>query len=392
MQFGLRSLLLLLLALFATSCKQDPIFYKISREVEPREGRIKGVPTKMALFEYESGKWGLYVAGSSLHRYAKNKDGEAVWDDGIISLPEGKVFDLAATKNYLYVLIDPDDPKLYRLGQSPADWERVKFKSGEGGSLQAIYSETNSEGIPVTGYLYAGVGQGSSYAVFYTDENNTDLNLTRLKEGTSLLSGAAFDGTKHYFSTNGDGIYLHNSDNTVTKISAGTETVTGMIQIGNTDVYIVALCYDGDIYKVGSSTTKLNSEAIGYHFRGPATVWTETDGSRLLLAAVSSTPTHGYREILLDSGPLATGAAGEILLRHPGDANPTTVDDDDLYDDTIGIKPINSILMVPSSINSGPNPLLFASIQGTGTSEKETDGGLWSYRIRDSKWQWNAEE
>jgi hypothetical protein len=36
--------------------------------------------------------------------------------------------------------------------------------------------------------------------------------------------------------------------------------------------------------------------------------------------------------------------------------------------------------------------VLFAAVQGTGSTTNDIDSGVWSYRERDGKWQWNAEE
>jgi hypothetical protein len=35
---------------------------------------------------------------------------------------------------------------------------------------------------------------------------------------------------------------------------------------------------------------------------------------------------------------------------------------------------------------------VFAAVQGTGTKTNDIDSGVWSYRSRDGKPQWNAEQ
>jgi hypothetical protein len=393
---NIKRLLLLFSTAFIMACpQQDPLFYKISREVKPLEPRIKGVPTKMVVFQYDGVNYGMYVASSSLHRYAG-----AAWDEP--GKPDGRIFDLAATEHYLYAMVNddswlsPDDMELWRLGNSPgAVWERVYLSGHEGYSrLQAIYGETNGDGTPITGgYLYVGTSNssptsgGGNYAVFYLDDSVSTNSLVKAATGIHLLTGAASDGgTNHYFSTKGgNGIYRY--DGTV--VPPATSSVVGMIKVG---AKIVAICANGNLFEVtpGSpgSTSRLNSNS-NRDLRGPAAVWKNNAGvDVLLLVALNDTPTHGYREILLNAS--GTLDAGTIDLRHPGNA-PTTEPDSNRYDETINPKPLVSIFQAPASIDSART--LFASVQGTGTTTNGTDGGLWSYRgNRDGGWQWNAEE
>jgi hypothetical protein len=394
------------------SCTQDPIFAMISREVKPREPRIKGVPSKMAIFTGKSGQAAVYVGGTFLHRYAKAKDGSgrAVWDETPIPQPPGGIIDLAATQKYLYALTNPDFPALYRWnGKIDEGWDPVSFFHAEFPWLQAIYGETDNKGAPATEYLFVGARRANvgvkdrkDYAVFYIADTTPNSIQEILPgstgiPGTALLTGAVFDNGRHYFSTGGDGVYQWSSPGALPVNITGEKNVKGIIQIEAGRV--LAFCYNGEILSVSpSSFTTLNANGPGQYFRGPAAVWRNSDGNpTLLLAAVitpDSTygPTYGYREINLGSGPVVTGVAGEIALREPGTPTtgyPSTMDDNNRYRDTIAPKPLNSIFQVPVSID--PEGTLFASVQGTGTMKDDTDGGLWSYRIRDGGWQWNAE-
>jgi hypothetical protein len=372
------------LLLFA--CEQDPIFDMISREVKPQEPRIKGVPTKMVVWKATSGgDEAVYVADSSLHRYAKQSGTtQGVWDEGDIPKPEGKIFDLAATTSYLYALVNVDSPELWRLPQG-GQWEKVVFASDGGYSrLQSIYGETKSDGVPLTDNLYAGAMNSSGdYAVFHTSGSG-GLNL--LKTGTGLLTGAASAGTNHYFSTYGGGVYTGTVFSPSDFSSAKSLVVTGMIETNDSTSAIVALCFNGDLYAVSGMSVIGNA---GVYFPGAAAVWTK-DSKKLLLVALqsslsSSSATYGYGEL-----DITDGLPGTVTLREPGAQSPSTVDDAKRYRDTIEPKPVNAILQVPASIDAGAP--LFASVQGRGTAKDNTDGGLWSYRSRDSGWQWNAEE
>jgi hypothetical protein len=396
---GRIAFLICAVVLLLSACDQYPIFDAISGEVKPREPRIRGVPSKIVVFEYERSKWGMYVADSSLHRYAKNGNGAAVWDEGNIPQPPGKIFDLAATNNALYALTDVDSPRLYCLRQgSDAAWAEVVIVGDNQGysRFQSIYGETDSEGKPQSNNLYVGASKapskdGKHYAVFHTD--GTD-RLQLLIDNTSLLSGAASDGTNHYFSTAGDGVYHLSATSPRTFIpTSGTAKleVRGLILLptsvqANT---VLALCYNGDLHSLSGGSAQ-NPGNAGVNLTGPAAVWNE-NGKTLLLAAArnstsSTSSTYGYREL-----DISAGWPSVSTMKEPGaDPSASTMESNNLYHTTIEPKPVNAILRAPSEIDDGKT--LFASVRGQGTAKDNTDGGLWSYRRRDNVMQWNAEE
>jgi hypothetical protein len=385
----------------------------ISREVKPREPLIKGVPSKMAVFESPSSSpaalpVSLYVGTTSLYRYGRAAGGTTgAWDIGIPQPPGGMILDLAATRNYLYALTNADSPALYRWnGDSGMPWEYVPFSSQDYPRLQAIYGQADDEGNPLTEYLFMGArsvginrNDRKDYAVFYINDSGGSPSIQPVKAGTALLTGAAYGGGGHYFSTSGDGIYLWDGGSSDPVQITGEENVKGMIQISDPAV-VLAFTYAGGILKVsGTSTLGLNSNWSGQYLWGPAAVYRhEKQSSPALLMVTVITPdstygpTYGYREINLRSGPVTTSTPGEMSLREPGNGAtdfPSTMDDNNRYRDSIASKPVNSIFQVPINIDS--EMPIFASVQGTGTMKNDTDGGLWSYRIRDSGWQWNAE-
>jgi hypothetical protein len=371
-------------ALLLFACDQDPLFDMISREVKPREPRIKGVPTKMVVFDTTgSGDWGMYVADTSLHRYARGESGQGTWDAGSIPQPPGKIFDLAATTDALYALINIDSPELYRF--SSGTWEPVDTSAtGAYPRLQTIYGETGSDGKPTSANLYLGaMNSASAYAVFHT----TGTVLSLLVSETKLLTGAAYDGsTNHYFSTDRGGVYAGTSFSASGFSNIATDVVVkGMIQLPSAT--IVALCYDGSLYTVSASGLSL-AGTTGVNLPGAAAVYSTDTTSLLVTAIVSGTAPnsiYGYRELELSGG----GLPGTVTMKEPGTA-PSTVDDTRRYQDTIEPKPVNAIFQAPADVDS--ERTLFASVQGRGTAKDNTDGGLWSYRSRGGVWQWNAEE
>jgi hypothetical protein len=380
------------------SCTQDPIFAMISREVEPREPRIKGVPSRMVVFDYSAGSYSLFVGASSLHRY---KSG--TWYQDLPS-PPGAVIDLAATQKYLYALVNADSPQLYRLGKGARSWAYIPFSETVYSRLDAIYGETDSEGKPLSNYLFVGSRGGTNetntgnYAISYINDTNDSKTFNQIAGGSSFLTGAVYDDTSgsehHYISTNGGGIYegAGQTPASFSKITGPNDAVSAMIRIGSSPFKIIALCHNGDVLSVtAAGAVKLGNG--GYNFTGPLAVWKQPDlTDRLLLAAVKTSDTYGYREIPLYAGPLSNLNPGTISIHMPGDtsgAYTSTMDDSKHYQDTLEPKPVNAIFQVPSIIDSAMP--LFASVQGRGTSKDNTDGGLWSYRWRDGAMQWNAE-
>ncbi|MDR3174031.1 MAG: hypothetical protein LBU19_07265, partial [Treponema sp.] len=207
----------LAVTVFLASCTQDPIFAMISREVKPREPRIKGVPSKMAVLpEISPGTSipasstrsypALYVGSTSLHRYASDgsPDGVGVWDEKpILQPPGGGIVDLAATKKFLYALTNADSPALYRWdGDTDTRWENIPLNDVNFSNfrLQAIYGEIDGKG-GVSDCLFVGAGRinvsandTKDYAVFYINDTSGSGKLALLKPDTALLTGAVQDG------------------------------------------------------------------------------------------------------------------------------------------------------------------------------------------------------
>jgi hypothetical protein len=195
----------LLTPLFFGACTQDPIFYNISQEVSLLEPRIKGTPTNIVSLDGN-----IYVANrSSLHRYGRPAaDQDPDWDRP--PQPAGEIRGLAATNDYLYALIGDDLKRLHKDKiTEEGSWEPVNIDDTDAIAynypfLHKIYADSQR--------LFAGSGNGApgsnsgNYAILYVDE--AENKLKGLKDGVHFLSGAAFNGTKHFLSTAGSGIYV----------------------------------------------------------------------------------------------------------------------------------------------------------------------------------------
>jgi hypothetical protein len=253
----------------------------------------------------------MYVAAGSLHRY--NRPGG--WDSGTWARPSGKVFDLAATKDYLYALINPERPSVWRWDGDP-DHQWVQLV-GYGGSPQSIYSETETDanGKPITDKVFVGTRQGDpsengiDYSIYYVDDASVPAELLP-GEKTGRLTGAAYDSNsgKHFISTYGRGVYtldgltvtqLWNTANSNDK----NRNLMGIIRTGPGKVFAFDRG-ETDIYEVNvaqNTWTQIKSTSSP-HSTGAVALWrlddTATEG-RILLG-IRDGSNYGYVEVRLD--------------------------------------------------------------------------------------------
>lgn len=402
---GFQAAVILAGLLAAVSCNQDPIFFTISQEPAPLDPRIEGAPTSMVEFTY-NGEPILYVASGRLHWYAQPSGGNnPAWDLSEYSMPQpgGKIIGLAATSTHLYALSIAGSSvrtSLKRIDNNGAQWENVQFDPADADAaayplLQSIHADAER--------LFAGSRSGSSekYAMLYMD--NTGLK--SLKTDITMLSGTVFDGTNHYLSTVGSGIFMVSeadlAGNSIGDLNPLADTNTGgtnnskfMGIIKMDDNTIVAVERSGLFYTVSAAgieqVKKANGEAIklDYSANGALALWRDDNGQAALLLAsqsilystTTSAYTHGYMEIDLD----ASGAIDRNSSPHqPGKvgSSVSSVPNNGRYTATIGKHPINYLFQAPNNID--PARTLFASTQTV---------GLWSCRERDGEKQWNAEE
>jgi hypothetical protein len=391
-----RLLALLFLPLLLGAGCRDPIFYKISREVEPREPRIKGVPTKFVVYNDF-----MYVAAASLHRYGSYK-GAVGWDHGEWVAPEGRVIDLAATTDYLYALVNYNSPALWRWQEGMTEWEIV----GGYGDIQSISGETDAEGKPIAGgKVFADVRMedredGIAYTIYYVDESlppESALKPLPLGERTGRLTGAVFDGALHFISTFGRGVYSWDGLGKVTQLMNTANPIdrnrnlTGIVR---TTSKVFAFGRDLDIIEVSAAGFTVKKGASSHYFTGALALWKPlaNAGEGKILLGVRDGSNYGYQEVRLDfsGGDLILNQDGGVDLHKPGTSPPSTVTDEYLFDTTIRPHPVNYIFQVPPSVD--PAMVIFAAVQGTGSTTNNIDSGVWSYRNRDGTWQWNAEE
>jgi hypothetical protein len=393
-------LFLFTVVFFILSACNDPIFFTISQEVEPKDPRIEGSPSNFAVFNNA-----MYVAsGTRLYRYIELDDAW-IWQNA--PAPGGRILQVASTNSFLYALcLDGSNMTVKRTGNTGESWETMRGETAF--DFNGVSTDYNRfQYIFAAGdVLFIGAFSSNNYAVLYIDENDpeNEIKILKLSEPTETqqivlgeISGAVKTGTSYYISTRRRGIFKidNPADGAILldDIEGNeTETVnisfTSIINLGDTAGTIALMARNGQLYTLSEDilTRKDGIELkIGSHTflsTGALTIWVDSEDSdrRLLLAgrqdrldySVTSGFAYGYLEVELDNNGIKEGA----LFREPGSTSVSSVTDNDRFKSTIGRHPVNHIFQAPDGI-------LFASTQRN---------GVWSYRERETGWQWNAEE
>jgi len=367
--------LILALAVSFGACN-DPVFYTVSVEPPIADPLISGSPTNFVVFKNI-----MYVAsGRNVYRY----DGKN-WDL-MSSQPGGRVLQLAATDNHLYALCleDSADYTILKRTDDSRTWKEITGNTGDYNMLQSIYAVGNE--------LFIGAEGSGYYIILYMDGDGFKPLITggTGTETGALLCGAAYNGSNYFLCTRSNTIYVAQqavaSGTTVPMSINENINFAGIINLGINNI-IVAISRDGNLYYVDPKITSVPNVSLGGRSAtGALAVWRDaSEIPRLLLAgrqdrldySVDSGYTYGYLELELDS----TGIKARKNFIEPGEAPPSSVDDNERYVSTIGKNPVNYIFQTPPEINT--EMTLFASTH---------KNGVWSYRMRDGLWQWNAEE
>jgi hypothetical protein len=346
------NILIFALAILSFSTCNDPIFYMVSREVEQLKPLIEGTPTNFV--EHNNGY--MYVAsGKNIWEY---KNGS--WN----RYKQGRwIAQLAATSNSLFALCDNDSV--------------IRFNSSSPGiNAKSIFA--------VDDVLFFSKKDGhDSYSIHYYDDTNSTTR--QIAAGVSMLNGAV-SGTADYFLCTSNGIYHipHSSlsSGNAVLVPGSKINFTGIIKMENGE-FVAITREKGELYKI--TTTGIGSSIASFSGErkssGALAIWEDKNNSsnKLLLAGrqdnltytINSGYTYGYMEVPLD----LSGAIEGSSLREPGTGSPSTVSSNESYTSSIGKNPVNHIFQADDGI-------LFASTQ---------KNGVWSYRMRDGEWQWNAE-
>jgi hypothetical protein len=369
-------ILIIITVTLITGACNDPVFYTVSREVQPRDPVISGGPANILVFDkYKA----LYTAsGINIYTYTVTSG----WKRAD-SQPGGMITHLAASRSYLYAL---GESGIKRSSTGNGGWEQLGTADKSDYKFQSMYG--------AGGVILIGAENEDNFKVYYIDENETNKEaaIKILLDKSGELCGAAGSGGWCYFITKKIGAYRTANPALGVDPIAGSNNIefSGIINLEDASGTIISIAREGSLYTLGNSVSasvekKTGSFESDYKSTGALAIWRNSSNPYpvLLLAGRqnslnSSSATsynYGYLEIELNSG----GIAGSTF-REPG-TYPSTVDDNDRFKSTIGKEPVNYLIQTPKEID--PEMTLFASTQ---------KNGLWSYKVRDNIPQWNAEE
>lgn len=355
-----------------TSCDQEPLFWDIANEYPPIVPYIKGHPSQIV-------KMGttLYITNSTTYKYeitASNVNWESMRPQ-----PPGKTKALAAAGSTLYALSQ----------------NGTKIWAFNGSGWSDFYTANNMVNIFGAGTcIFVGIQTGDigshedisrDYAILVLNSAGSELD--RIPD-TGLLRGAVFPTNSiYYVGTQGGGVYSGSNPAALEYRSAFHSTILGMTQYG---AYAYAISPRNIQYSNnGTAATPINDND---NFTGAVSAW--TDGTNhLLLAGIQSYSQYGngYREIELSSAGIPQGD-----FNNPGEAHPSSVKIGSQYISAITKRAINFFYVMDTPSASVPaaddgdadysapkRPVIFAST---------IKDGLWSYRTRKGRAQWNGED
>lgn len=376
MGYFMKKFILVMISIFVFSgCDQFPIFFTVSKEVEPKEPKIDGSPTRIITSNPTSSTATLYVANGKIWSSTYGS-GDWIWNSHS-NPPSGNVVDIAYSGSNLYALtLD------YKSGYSII-W---KFDSNTWSSLvasggmryQAIYGANNN--------LYAAYYNKSEPSRAGKDFCVVKINPSggeSWRSGeTYFLSGVVYSTPNYYFATTGDGIFVGGD----TALPADRVTTTPGNEVPSKNIAailsydtnkVAATSFDGYVYQINGTTASASGD-LGTFTRALA-YWKHgiTDEELLLIGVKIDSTRFGYREMKITSGDIDLSAV-YTPEKSSGDK--------DVYAATFEPNALTSLMQAPGSpYSASTQPLTFASTERN---------GLWSFR-RDSaenRYVWNKED
>jgi len=365
---------LFIICLFFTACDQEPLFWDIAHEYPPIEPIIQGSPSRIVAATYPSPdpsqskeKPVLYVSNGEIWQCDTNTDDLPMWQ--IMSpQPRGKIKTLAAPlEGYLFSL----------------DWDgNIRKWDGTEWSLPLKETEGKPEQIFGAGnFLFAGArtgepGTANGYCILAMEAQNSAMTMKKIKENTGLLSGAVYDGGDYFLGTQGGGIYKTNTPTVLLPDPPLTEG-SSIIGIIKHDDKIVAITTQREIMYYKDKDFIIYT-VPGFDFSGAIASW-EYDGKHLLLLGLlnkSGSFGYGYRELMWDGG-----------ISVPGETEISSVERGSQFTSAIGNYGVAALYVLPPNItykaDNDERPVVYAST---------VKNGLWSYRRRGGRAQWNGED
>ena len=391
----------LFFSILLVNCDQEPLFWDIAHEYPPISPDIGGSPTKIVSIGST-----LYVSNvNNVWTYNTTTDpNNPFWEklDGPDKI-YFKARDLAVAGGVLFALERTETGRNSRTGTI---WKWNGTGLGWA-SLTNYQNVVNAEKLFGAGnYLFVVERIGSlnaadAYKSAYTIRclNTSGSEISNLPSTGLLMGAVEFSGTI-YLGTLGNGLYPCTASGIISSTqdpNLDADAAIVGLAVHNSQMYI---CTERQIYCYGAPAALV---AVGYHFSGALAGW--TDGTNhLLLAGLrrsSGSFGFGYREIWLDSGtfrgPKIPGEGFEISP--PNINRLSSVKIGSQYVSAVGKNAIYYFHVMPSTFiphaddgddldgdgtfEAAPRPVIFACT---------ANSGLWSYRTRNAKPQWNGED
>jgi len=350
-KFLLNVLIFFPVVFLCVSCN-DSIFYKVSEESPLRDPLIGGSPTNFVVFNSK-----MYVAsGKQIWEYDSNG-----WRK--YTKLEGFVGSLAATTSSLYAVYLKGTGNVGGIVDCTTSTSVTELSDIS--NVQSIYA--------VGSVLFACVMDGKdTYKIYYdTGSGFSTSPISDTKGG--VLRGVASDSANYYLCTE-KGIYSigkSSLSSSASLVDNSNKIFKGIIQWGTSS--IAAISEDGGLYKVESSGVEKKVSIPDSRWATGALAIYKKDSTYLLLvgrreknnSSTNSGYTNGYVEIDIDDTNGITGSS----FKEPGkNSSSSSIENNDRYTSSLGIKIVKHIIQTPSDIDS--NMTLFASTQ---------KDGVWSY-------------
>jgi hypothetical protein len=350
----------------------------------------------------------LYVAsGSALWQYTRPGSKKGKWRK-TSKQPGGRILQIASTEDSLYALCydnkDLNNKTIKKITKKGGSWAKVNVDTANYNIIQNIFSAGDT--LFISAAMETKEKNDILYFIFYITDSGEEGRL-----GDGEIKGAVYDGTDFFICTITER-EIKNKDTTfsnIIRIDGNTMEIKktiekeniifmNIIDLKDNNNTIVSITREGKsgkearngkIYTVNKTENTVSEYdsriSFGNRFpTGALALYQSDSNKRLLLAGrqdllqytTDSGYTYGYLELEIgDKGIVSS------KFKEPGDKAPSTVSDYELFKTTIGKYPVNYIIQTPENIDK--DRTLFASTQ---------KNGVWSYRKRDGKWQWNAEE
>jgi len=381
------------------SCN-DAIFYKVHEEIPLLKPLIDGSPSNFVILDDA-----MYVAsGKKIFKYISFSD-KKMWIEW--ARFDNFVISLASTNNYLYALyLNNNTGKISRFDKNGNRTDLFLLNNiGLLYNIQSIYSNEDILFFSAREENKSLLDFGK-YKIYYVDENASLSDCNEILGTTFpyILKGLAYDSDYYYLCTYLSISYIKKDElDSATALPvppppgfapANFTGFTGIINLNDdpsSDIFTAAITNNGYLYQINNAESVFAAKFSDDRFStGALAVWKNSNIDptiSLLLVGraeykytTSTGYSNGYIEIALNpaTGTIAEGA----IFFEPGRVPAfSSIDSFDRYVSSLGKKPINHIIQTPYTVD--PNMTLFASTQ---------KDGVWSYRMRNGNWQWNAEQ